>query len=66
MAHGNEPFARLKRLLIDHGVTVMMAGDTHDLEYYVEPARPRSGRPLLRQRWRRRVPEPRHRARVAR
>jgi uncharacterized membrane protein HdeD (DUF308 family)/3',5'-cyclic AMP phosphodiesterase CpdA len=38
MAAGNESFARLKRLLIDHGVTVMMAGDTHDLEYYVEPA----------------------------
>ena len=37
MAYGNEPFARLKRLLVDHGVTVMMAGDTHDLEYYVEP-----------------------------
>ena len=38
MAAGNEPFAKLKRLLIEHGVTVMMAGDTHDLEYYVEPA----------------------------
>ena len=38
MAYGNEPFARLKRLLVDRGVTVMMAGDTHDLEYYVEPA----------------------------
>ena len=37
MTQGNEPFARLKRLLVDHGVTVMMAGDTHDLEYYVEP-----------------------------
>ena len=37
MAYGNEPFARLKRLLVDHGVTIMMAGDTHDLEYYVEP-----------------------------
>jgi len=38
MAYGNEPFARLKRLLVDRGVTIMMAGDTHDLEYYVEPA----------------------------
>ena len=37
MAYGNEPFARLKRLLVDRGVTIMMAGDTHDLEYYVEP-----------------------------
>ena len=39
MAHGNPDFARLKRLLLDHGVTIMMAGDTHDFEYYVEPAR---------------------------
>jgi hypothetical protein len=39
MAQGNEPFARLKRLLLDHGVVILMAGDTHDLEYYVEPAR---------------------------
>jgi uncharacterized membrane protein HdeD (DUF308 family) len=41
MAYGNEPFARLKRLLVDHGVTIMMAGDTHDFEYYMEP--PRAG-----------------------
>src|SRR6187402_246601 len=40
MAYGNEPFARLKRLLVEHGVTVMMAGDTHDLEYYAEAAGP--------------------------
>jgi len=45
MASGNEPFARLKRLLVDHGVTVMMAGDTHDLEHYVEP--PRASTPAL-------------------
>jgi uncharacterized membrane protein HdeD (DUF308 family) len=37
MAYGNEPFARLKRLLVDRGVTVIIGGDTHDLEYYVEP-----------------------------
>jgi hypothetical protein len=42
MAADNEPFARLKRLLLDHGVGVMMAGDTHDLEYYAEPARGRA------------------------
>jgi uncharacterized membrane protein HdeD (DUF308 family) len=35
----NEEFARLKRLLVDRGVAIMMAGDTHDLEHYVEPAR---------------------------
>jgi hypothetical protein len=34
----NPGFARLKRLLLDHGVEIMMAGDTHDLEYYAEPA----------------------------
>lgn len=45
MAAGNEPFARLKRLLLDHGVTVMMAGDTHDLEYYFEP--PVAGAPAV-------------------
>jgi 3',5'-cyclic AMP phosphodiesterase CpdA len=39
---GNEDFARLKQLLVDRGATIMMAGDTHDLEYYVEPATARS------------------------
>jgi uncharacterized membrane protein HdeD (DUF308 family) len=42
MAYGNEPFARLKRLLVEHGVTILMAGDTHDFEYYLEPPRPGS------------------------
>jgi uncharacterized membrane protein HdeD (DUF308 family) len=37
MTVGNVEFARLKRLLLDGGATIMMAGDTHDLEYYVEP-----------------------------
>jgi len=40
MARGNEEFGRLKRLLLDHGVTIMMAGDTHDLEYYSDAPRP--------------------------
>ena len=35
-SQGDEHFARLKALLLDHGVTIVMAGDTHDLEYYVE------------------------------
>jgi hypothetical protein len=39
MAQGNQEFARLKRLLLDHGVTILMAGDTHDFEYYAEPPR---------------------------
>jgi hypothetical protein len=41
----NPEFARLKRLLLDHGVEILMAGDTHDLEYYVEPAPARPGAP---------------------
>jgi hypothetical protein len=36
---GDEEFSRLERLLLDHGVTIVMGGDTHDLEYYAE-ARP--------------------------
>src|SRR5262249_5359260 len=31
---GGEKFASLYRLLESRGVTVMMAGDTHDFEYY--------------------------------
>ena len=45
MAQGNAEFARLKRLLLDRGVTIVMAGDTHDFEYYAEPAR--DGRPAV-------------------
>jgi uncharacterized membrane protein HdeD (DUF308 family) len=33
---GDVEFTRLKRLLLNHGVTIVMAGDTHDLEYYLE------------------------------
>jgi uncharacterized membrane protein HdeD (DUF308 family) len=40
MTQDNEEFARLKRLLLDRGVTIMMAGDTHDLEYYFDPPPP--------------------------
>jgi uncharacterized membrane protein HdeD (DUF308 family) len=42
---GDEEFARLKQLLLSRGVTIMMAGDTHDFEYYVEPAA--AGSPAL-------------------
>ena len=35
---GDAEFARLKRLLRDHDVSIVMAGDTHDLEYYLEHA----------------------------
>jgi hypothetical protein len=33
---GDEPFAALHRLLREHQVDVVMAGDTHDFEYYRE------------------------------
>ena len=36
----NAPFARLKQRLLSHGVSIAMAGDTHDLEYYADPAPP--------------------------
>ncbi len=36
MTSADEDFARLKQLLLDRGATIMMAGDTHDLESYVE------------------------------
>jgi hypothetical protein len=35
-AEGSEEFAQLHRLLREHKVAVVMAGDTHDLEYYAE------------------------------
>jgi hypothetical protein len=37
VASDDQAFGRLKQLLLRHGVSIMMAGDTHDLEYYVEP-----------------------------
>ena len=42
---GNPEFTRLKQRLLDGGATIMMAGDTHDLEYYVEP--PSANRPKV-------------------
>jgi uncharacterized membrane protein HdeD (DUF308 family)/3',5'-cyclic AMP phosphodiesterase CpdA len=35
-AEGNEGFEAIHRLLREHHVQIAMAGDTHDLEYYVE------------------------------
>jgi 3',5'-cyclic AMP phosphodiesterase CpdA len=35
-AEGDDDFLALHRLLREHGVAIVMAGDTHDLEYYVE------------------------------
>jgi hypothetical protein len=34
---GHDDFAALKQLLEERNVSIVMAGDTHDLEYYVEP-----------------------------
>ena len=63
----SEGFAALRRLLREHGVTVIMAGDTHDLEYYAERRRRAVAHDApFRERRRRRVPELRHRAGVAR
>ena len=44
MTQDTPEFARLKRLLLDHEVSIVMAGDTHDFEYYAEPA---PGRPAV-------------------
>ena len=33
----NPDFEKLHQLLKASGATIAMAGDTHDLEYYVEP-----------------------------
>lgn len=38
MTSGDEEFSALRQLLKDHGVAVVMGGDTHDLEYYAEPS----------------------------
>jgi hypothetical protein len=32
----SEAFAALRQLLREHGVSIVMAGDTHDFEYYAE------------------------------
>ena len=37
MTADNHDFARIKQLLLDRGVRICMAGDTHDLRYYAEP-----------------------------
>ena len=42
-AVGDESFRGLKHELIRRGVPIVMAGDTHDLEYYAEPGT--EGRP---------------------
>ena len=43
VARGDDGFMELRELLRAHGVRVVMAGDTHDLEYYEEPVTGESG-----------------------
>ncbi len=63
----NAEFAALHQLLREHDVSIVMAGDTHDLEYYAEPTWPaRPDDTSLRQRRGRRLPEFRDRTRLAR
>ena len=50
VAGDDEEFTALRELLRSHGVRVVMAGDTHDLEYYREPLQGESG-PLAMHHW---------------
>ena len=45
MAATNPEFASLKQLLVERGAAVVMAGDTHDFEFYADP--PSNGRPAV-------------------
>ncbi len=45
MTVGRPDFAALRQLLREHDVAVVMAGDTHDLEYYAEPQDGDSAKP---------------------
>ena len=63
---GYDEFAELKQLLLEHDVTIVMAGDTHDLEYYLEPRPPGGADSSFREWRRRRLSQLRHVARVAR
>jgi hypothetical protein len=43
VARDDDGFMALRELFRAHGVSVIMAGDTHDLEYYEEPVNGESG-----------------------
>jgi hypothetical protein len=47
---GDEEFTRLKAQLLDHGVTIIMAGDTHDLDTTTNSAERHHCRLSLRER----------------
>jgi uncharacterized membrane protein HdeD (DUF308 family) len=44
--HNNPIFEQLHALLRRHKVSVVMAGDTHDMEYYLEPPKSDKGYPM--------------------
>src|SRR5262249_7934725 len=44
LADGDEEFTALHQLLREHDVAIVVAGDTHGLEFYVEPRRGARGR----------------------
>jgi 3',5'-cyclic AMP phosphodiesterase CpdA len=50
VARGSPAFMEVRDLLRAHGVRVVMAGDTHDLEYYEEQAAAESG-PFIVHHW---------------
>jgi 3',5'-cyclic AMP phosphodiesterase CpdA len=43
VAHDDQEFTAVRALLREYGVRIVMAGDTHDLEYYEEPVTGPSG-----------------------
>ena len=43
VVHDDEEFMAVRDLLRAHGVRIVMAGDTHDLEYYQETVTGASG-----------------------
>jgi hypothetical protein len=50
VAQGDDEFMAVRELLRTYGVSIMMAGDTHDLEYYREPV-PRDGNVSVIHHW---------------
>jgi hypothetical protein len=50
VARDDQEFMALRELLTTHGVRIVMAGDTHDLEYYQEPRQGNSG-PFTMHHW---------------
>ena len=50
VARGDDEFMAVRDLLRAHDVRIVMAGDTHDLEYYQEPVTEQSG-PLTVHHW---------------